>query len=85
MKVFLILLLTMTMAIASFNCQITGVQDKLKTDIKLTVNDILSNPTYKAISYGGYRQTSRDHQPSIEELKEDMKILHAMGIRILRT
>lgn len=46
---------------------------------------ILGNPEYLAISYGGYRQTSRDIQPTIIELKEDMKILAAMGIKVLRT
>lgn len=47
--------------------------------------DILGNPEYQAISYGGYRQNTRDIQPTISQLKEDMKILHAMGIRLLRT
>lgn len=46
---------------------------------------LLGNPDYPAISYGGYRDVSRSVQPTIEELKEDMRILHAMGIRILRT
>ena len=50
-----------------------------------TAAEILGNPNYKAISYGGYRKSSRDVQPTIAELKEDMKILHAMGIRIVRT
>lgn len=50
-----------------------------------TAKEILGNPAYPAISYGGYRQKSRDIQPSLEELKEDMKILYAMGIRVLRT
>ena len=55
----------------------------LKTII--TPKDILGNPKYLAISYGGYRQNSRTVQPSVAELKEDMKILAAMGIGILRT
>lgn len=50
-----------------------------------TAAEILGNPRYEAISYGGYRKTTRDAQPSVAELKEDMKILHAMGIRIVRT
>lgn len=50
-----------------------------------TAAEILGNPSYLAISYGGYRKTSRDIQPTIPELKEDMKILSAMGIKILRT
>lgn len=52
---------------------------------QLTAKDILGNPEYQAISYGGYRQKSREQQPTLEQLKEDMKILHAMGIRFLRT
>ncbi|MFN3555352.1 MAG: hypothetical protein ACK4VN_05245 [Bacteroidales bacterium] len=50
-----------------------------------TAADILGNPNYLAISYGGYREITRDIQPSIPQLKEDMKILSAMGIKILRT
>jgi exo-beta-1,3-glucanase (GH17 family) len=51
----------------------------------ITASDILGSSEYRAISYGGYRENSRDIQPSIPELKEDMKILYAMGIRIIRT
>ena len=52
---------------------------------ELTAADILGNPEYLAISYGGYREKSRDAQPTIEQLKEDMKILTAMNVKILRT
>ena len=51
----------------------------------ITAADILGNPDYLAISYGGYRQKSRDSQPTIPQLKEDMKILSAMGVKVLRT
>ncbi|MDJ0646417.1 MAG: glycosyl hydrolase family 17 [Flavobacteriaceae bacterium] len=54
-------------------------------DRNKTAKDILGNPEYLAISYGGYREKSRDIQPTISQLKEDMKILSAMGIKILRT
>lgn len=54
-------------------------------DRNKTAKDILGNPDYLAISYGGYREKSRDIQPTISQLKEDMKILSAMGIKILRT
>ena len=47
--------------------------------------EILGNPYYPAISYGGYRQHSREIVPTVEELKEDMLILQATGIRVLRT
>ena len=49
-----------------------------------SASDILGNPDYLAISYGGYRKNTRDAQPTIKQLKEDMKILFAMGIRIIR-
>ncbi|NVK50445.1 MAG: glycosyl hydrolase family 17 [Cyclobacteriaceae bacterium] len=51
----------------------------------VTAKEILGNPAYQAISYEGYRAKSRDIQPSIAQLKEDMRILSAMGIKILRT
>lgn len=51
----------------------------------MTAKEILGNSEYLAISYGGYRQKTRDSQPTIPQLKEDMKILAAMGIKIIRT
>jgi exo-beta-1,3-glucanase (GH17 family) len=51
----------------------------------LTAAEILGNPEYLAMSYGGYRSVSRDTQPTIVQLKEDMLILSAMGVRIIRT
>ncbi|MDG5491343.1 glycosyl hydrolase family 17 protein [Psychroserpens sp. SPM9] len=57
----------------------------IKDQSNLNAKDILGNPKYVAISYGGYRTTSRDDQPSINDLKEDMLILNAMGVKILRT
>lgn len=47
--------------------------------------DILGNPDYPAFCYGGYRGKTRDESPSLDELKEDLKILSAMGVKILRT
>ena len=50
-----------------------------------SASELLGNPQYPAICYGGYRGESRSEQPSIAQLKEDVRILHAMGIRFLRT
>ncbi len=50
-----------------------------------TAADILGNPNKQAISYGGYRTTSRDTVPTVDQIKDDMRILSAMGIKILRT
>ena len=52
---------------------------------EMTAAKILGNPDYVAISYGGYRERSREAQPTIAQLKEDLKLMHAMGIRVLRT
>jgi len=60
-------------------------QNHLKITANMTAEKLLGNPEYHAISYGGYRQKSRDAQPTIPELKEDLKIMYAMGFRILRT
>ncbi|GAL65358.1 hypothetical protein JCM19301_3818 [Jejuia pallidilutea] len=62
-----------------------GCNDMPKEKKQITAADILGNPEYLAISYGGYRQKTRDVQPTVNELKDDMKILSAMGVKILRT
>ena len=51
----------------------------------VTAETILGNPDYPALSYGGYRETTRDSVPSVDQLKEDMRILSAMGIKLIRT
>ena len=47
--------------------------------------DILGNPAYLAISYGGYRETTRDSVPTVNQIKDDLKILAALKVKILRT
>ena len=47
--------------------------------------DIIGNNNYPAISYGGYRGKSRQVQPSIEDIKEDLQIMFAQGFRVIRT
>ncbi len=55
------------------------------TKRNITASQILGNPDYLAISYGGYRTQSRRVTPTVAQLKEDMKILSAMGVKIIRT
>lgn len=50
-----------------------------------TASQILGDSNYQAICYGGYRTHTRDSQPSVPQIKEDLRILSAMGIKILRT
>ena len=73
-------------SVFSCNQKSTDTEENQESKEKeVTAKDILGNPEYLAISYGGYREKTRDAQPSIEQLKEDMKILSAMGIKVLRT
>ncbi|MCF6130073.1 glycosyl hydrolase family 17 [Flavobacterium sp. AS60] len=80
--------LLVPMLLVLFGCGSMKAQKKESKPMpnkNLTAADILGNSKYLAISYGGFRQTSRDIEPTMPELKEDMKILSAMGIKVLRT
>ena len=54
---------------------------------------LLGNQDYQSISFSGYRLPTRgedlpnknDYCPTVAELKEDMRIMAAMGIKLLRT
>jgi hypothetical protein len=65
--------------------------DKKKDDSQdpekrpLIAKDILGNKDYLAMSYGGYRYADHNIEPTLKELKEDMYLLHALGIRMVRT
>ena len=50
-----------------------------------SAKEFIGNPNYPAISYGGYRAKSREQQPTINEIKEDLLIMHAQGFRVFRT
>lgn len=79
---FSLLILLGSMLIISCNGQ--SGENSGKTNV--TAEEILQDPVkYPAISYSGYREITRDSVPSISELKDDMKILSAMGIKIVRT
>lgn len=69
------------------SCQQAAEKDATQslTSTSIMAQDILGNPDYLAISYGGYRHRDHDIEPTVDELKEDMKILSSMGINVLRT
>jgi len=69
-----------TATVAIFNVGFT--QQKI---VNPTAANILGNPKYKAICYGGYRQCNRDSAPTIAQIKEDLKILAVLNYKILRT
>ncbi len=58
----------------------SGVNSK-----KITAKEILGNSNYQAISYGGYRDKTRDIEPTVSQITEDLRILSAMKIKVLRT
>jgi exo-beta-1,3-glucanase (GH17 family) len=57
----------------------------MQEEKQMTAKEILGNPEYLAMSYGGYRYKDPNIEPTLAELKEDMKLLAAMGIKIIRT
>lgn len=82
------LLFVSIMLMLCYSCddlQGSSTNEELSHVKNLSAKDILGNPKYLAMSYGGYRKNTRDIQPTIVELKEDMKILSAMGVGIVRT
>ncbi len=72
-----------------FSCNNTTKKESNSNTVKeqsnLSAKDILGNPDYLAMSYGGYRHVDHDIEPTIDELKEDMKLLSVMGVKIIRT
>lgn len=77
---FVLLLLTITLL---FSCSSQLMNSKQAAEI--TAKDIIGNPKYQAICYGGFREKTRDIEPTIAQLKEDLKLLSAMNIKVLRT
>lgn len=72
-----------------FSCHDNAKKENNTNTVKekssLSAKDILGSPKYLAMSYGGYRHVDHDIEPTLDELKDDMKLLSAMGIKILRT
>ncbi|WP_127845935.1 glycoside hydrolase family 17 protein [Psychroflexus aestuariivivens] len=85
MKSAMQFLLVVSVVVLASCQQNTKEQKSMQDKRNLTAEEILNKPDYLAISYGGYRKKTRDSQPSISQLKDDLKILYAMDIRVLRT
>ena len=75
----LILLLTFCFLLPSCN------KVEHNTIMNKSAQEILGNSSYPAISYGGYRELTRDIEPTKDQIKEDILILHASGYRVIRT
>lgn len=59
--------------------------NQTETSMNKTAAEILGNPDYPAICYGGYRHNTRKITPTLAEVKEDLSILAAMKFKIIRT
>ncbi|NDV61502.1 glycosyl hydrolase family 17 [Puniceicoccales bacterium CK1056] len=84
MKVSLLYLTLLALACLFFGgCATSGRSDRAE----VTAAQILGNPDYRAISFSAWRTTERSDElaSTVEELKEDLRLIHAMGIRIFRT
>ncbi len=66
-----------------FSCSSQLMNSKKASAI--TAKDIIGNPKYQAICYGGFREKTRDIEPTLAQLKEDLRLLSAMNIKVLRT
>ena len=59
--------------------------NELPVDKNKSAAEFLGHSEYRAMSYGGYRTLTRDDQPSLSQIKEDLKILSAFGVKVIRT
>lgn len=73
---------TLVFGLINFSC--TNRNKELKKH-SITAEQILGNAQYLAMSYGGYRAHTREIQPTIAEIQEDLLLLNAMGVKIIRT
>ncbi len=81
-KVFLLMVVFCLL----FSCNSKRESQEMNANPKeITAKELLGNPDYQAICYGGYRKNTRDIEPTIAQIKEDLKILAALNIKFLRT
>ena len=78
------LVLIFTLALGVGSCKEKKMNENPINNNK-SAAEFLGHPEYRAISYGGYRTLSREDQPSLSQIKEDLKILSALGIKVIRT
>lgn len=77
--IFIALLVSLTL----FSCG--SIDMKSNKNVELTAKEILGNSKYQAMCYGGYRTKTRAVVPTISQIKEDLRLLSAMHINVLRT
>ncbi|WP_269222278.1 glycosyl hydrolase family 17 [Flavobacterium sp. IMCC34518] len=80
MKKIKAILVLFLLAILFSNCKSMNA-----VPTEMTAEKILGNPNYQAMCYGGYRDNTRDIEPTVSQITDDLKILSAMNIKVLRT
>jgi len=85
MKIGIKMLMMSGLLLLGQACGTNENEQEQAINTSMNAEKILGNPDYLAISYGGHRENTRKVQPTVAQVKEDMLLLHAMGIRILRT
>jgi exo-beta-1,3-glucanase (GH17 family) len=80
MKKFKVLLVLFLLAILFSNCKSMNA-----VPAEMTADKILGNSNYLAMCYGGYRDKTRDVEPTVSQITDDLRILSAMNIKVLRT
>lgn len=78
-----IIVIALLLAVTLFSCSRKHMDSK-KT-VEITAKEILGNSKYQAICYGGFRTKTRDVEPSVSQITEDLRLLSAMNIKVIRT
>lgn len=76
--------LTYIILILSIFTMISCSNNNINLKTKTAAN-ILGDSNYQAIAYSGYRGLSREYQPTIGQIREDLLLLYAMDIKVIRT
>lgn len=85
MTYFKTIFITISISLLLACADSSNASAKTSTASSPSAAEILGNPDYPAFSYGGYREKTRDIVPTKDEIKDDVRILAALGIKILRT
>jgi exo-beta-1,3-glucanase (GH17 family) len=78
-----IIFISLFVSLTLFSCG--SIDMKSNKNLELTAKEILGNSKYQAMCYGGYRTKTRAVVPTISQIKEDLRLLSAMHINVLRT
>ena len=84
-KAILSMSIALLVLVFSLSCTTSVPKNITVKKTPKTAAQLLGNPNYLAMSYGGYRENSREIQPTIAALKEDLKILFESGVKFIRT